>query len=46
MPQGVKVLLDDFDGINVDELPNALPPIRSISHHIDLIPGASLPSCV
>jgi hypothetical protein len=35
-------LLDNFVDIVVDELPNSLPPIKSISHHIDLIPKASL----
>jgi hypothetical protein len=34
--------LEEFVDIVVDELPCLLPPIRSISHHIDLIPGASL----
>jgi hypothetical protein len=28
----------------VDELPHSLPPIRSISHHIDLTLGISLPN--
>jgi hypothetical protein len=33
-----------FADIVVDELPHSMPPIRSVSHHIDLIPGASLPN--
>ena len=37
-------MLEEFVDIVVDELPCSLPPIRSISHHIDLIPGASLPN--
>ena len=39
-PDEVKTLLDEYVDIIVDEL----PPVRSISHHIDLIPGASLPN--
>jgi hypothetical protein len=41
---GVKAMLDEFVDIIVDDFPNALPPIKSISHHIELIPGASLPN--
>ena len=37
-------MLDGYADIIVDEFPNELPPVRSISHHIDLIPGASLPN--
>jgi hypothetical protein len=40
----VKELLDNFADMVVDELPNSFPPIKSISHHIDLIPGESLPN--
>ena len=36
--------MNDFSDIIVDELPNALPPIRSINHHIDLMPGESFPN--
>jgi hypothetical protein len=35
--------LEEFANIVVDELPRSLPHIRSVSHHIDLIPRASLP---
>eukprot|EP00253_Pinus_taeda_P026845 PITA_26845 len=44
LPKEIKTLLNDFADIILDELPNALPPIKSISHHIDLTPGASLPN--
>jgi hypothetical protein len=37
-------MLDNFTDIVVDDLPCSLPPIRSISHHIDLISGAILPN--
>jgi hypothetical protein len=44
LPEEVQELLDNFAEIVVDDLPNSLPPIRSINHHIDLIPGARLPN--
>jgi hypothetical protein len=40
----VQELLEEFADIVVDELPHSLPPMRSVSHHIDLIPRASLPN--
>jgi hypothetical protein len=42
LQEEIQELLEEFADIVVDELPCSLPPIRSISHHIDLIPGASL----
>jgi hypothetical protein len=44
LPEGIQELLEEFADIAVDELPRSLPPIRSVSHHIDLIPGASFPN--
>jgi hypothetical protein len=44
LPEEVQELLENFVDIVVDELPNSLPPIKSINHLIDLIPGESLPN--
>lgn len=44
LPEEIQCVLNSYMDIIVDELPNELPPVRSISHHIDLIPGASLPN--
>ena len=37
-------MLSEFGDIIVDDLPNELPPIRKISHHMDFIPRMSLPN--
>jgi hypothetical protein len=44
LPEEVQELSENFVDIVVDEFPNSFPPIRSIIHHIDLIPGESLPN--
>ena len=44
LPIEIQEMLENYYDIIVDDLPNELPPIRKISHHIDLIPGASLPN--
>ena len=44
LPEEIQELLENFADIVVDDLPCSLLPIRSISHHIDLILGASLPN--
>jgi hypothetical protein len=43
-PEDVQELLDNFADIVVDEMPNSLSSVRSIIHHIDLIPGEILPN--
>jgi hypothetical protein len=44
LPVEIQELLEDFVDIIVEELPHLLPPMRSVSHHIDLIPGVSFPN--
>eukprot|EP00253_Pinus_taeda_P002625 PITA_02625 len=44
LPPEIQQMLQEFTDIVVDDLLDKLPPKRSISHHIDFIPGASLPN--
>jgi hypothetical protein len=44
LPIEIQELLDNFVDIIVDELPRSLPPIRSMSHHINLNLGEILPN--
>jgi hypothetical protein len=42
----IQELLEEFADIIMDKLPHSLPLMRSVSHHNNLIPGASLPNKV
>ena len=44
LPEEIQEMLENFADIVVDHLPFSLAPIRSISHHIDLIPRDILPN--
>jgi len=43
LPSSIESLLQDYKYVFPASVPNGLPPLRGIEHHIDLIPGASLP---
>eukprot|EP00253_Pinus_taeda_P002030 PITA_02030 len=44
LPAEIHKMLQEFGDIVVDDLPDKLPPKRSISHHIDFIPRSILPN--
>ena len=39
-------ILGEFSNIVLDNVPNRLPPMRKISHQMDLVLGASFPNKV
>lgn len=45
-PFKIQDMLNEYSDIIVDDLPNEFSFVRSICHHIDLIPGESLPNKV
>jgi hypothetical protein len=44
IPSVVKVLLQEFEDVFLDDIPSGLPPIRGIEHQIDFVPRASIPN--
>ena len=44
LPEEIKNMSNEFIDIVVNDLPDKLPPIRNIIHHINLNPGANLPN--
>ena len=44
LPSNVVSLLQEFEDLFPEEVPNGLPPVRGIEHQIDFFPGASIPN--
>lgn len=44
MSDHLRSLVEEFSCVMLEELPAGLPPLRDIQHHIDLVPGVTLPN--
>ena len=44
VPPMVRPILEKYQDVFPDDLPNELPPLRDIQHAIDFVPGSTLPN--
>jgi len=44
IPSMAVSLIQEFDYVFPEDIPNGLPPLRGIEHQINLMPGASIPN--
>jgi hypothetical protein len=44
LPSVVVSLLQEYEDVFPNDVPNGLPPIRGIEHQIDFVPGATIPN--
>jgi hypothetical protein len=44
LPEEVKSVLNEFQDVFLEDLPDHLPPMRDIQHAIDFVPGDTLPN--
>ena len=44
VPTEIADMLGQFSDIVLDNVPNGLPPMRKISHQMDLVPGIIFPN--
>ena len=44
LPSLAVSLLQEFEDVFLEEMPNELPPIRGIEYQIDFVPGAAIPN--
>nr|XP_016480216.1 PREDICTED: uncharacterized protein LOC107801400 [Nicotiana tabacum] len=44
LPSSISSLLQDFEDVFPEDIPNGLPPLRGIEHQIDFVPGSQIPN--
>ncbi|XP_044503434.1 uncharacterized protein LOC123224018 [Mangifera indica] len=44
LPSSFQALLQEFEDLFPESMPDGLPPLRGIEHQIDFIPGAQIPN--